>query len=88
MLADAAGIVCGAGRVYVTVERPSLCPSVRPAVCSINRHQQRRPAGLVLSTLRAGDIDRQLRSLSSNGAAARRSPANADSVNQSINHAF
>jgi len=38
--------------VYVTVERPS----VRPSVCRVDRW----PAGLLLSALRAGDIDHQL----------------------------
>jgi len=45
-------------RVYVTVGCPS---SVRPSVCAIDRQQQRRPVGLLLSDLRrlrAGDIDR------------------------------
>jgi len=41
-------------RVYVTVG----CPSTRPSVCPVDRQQQRRPAGLLLSALRAGDIDR------------------------------
>ena len=41
--------------------------SVRPSVCPI-RPQQRRAAGLLLSAVRAGDIDRQRRSP---GAAAR-----------------
>ena len=38
-------------RVYVMVERPS----VHLSVCPISRQQQRRPAGLLLSTLWAGD---------------------------------
>jgi len=56
--------------------------SVRPSVCPIDRQQQRRAAGLLLSAVRRGDIDRQRRTPapSSNGAAARRSAANADSV--------
>ena len=33
---------------------------VRPSVCPVDRQQQRRAAGLLLSSLRAGDIDRQL----------------------------
>jgi len=46
-------------RVYVTVE----CPSVLPSVCPVDRQQQRRAAGLLLSALRARDrpIDRWLR---------------------------
>ena len=36
-------------RVYETVERPSVCP--------VDRQQQRRAAGLLLSASRAGDID-------------------------------
>jgi len=43
--------------VYVTVGRSS----VRPSVCPIDRQQQRRPAGLQLSALWTGDIDRYLR---------------------------
>ena len=39
--------------VHVTVERPSVYP--------IDRQLQRRAVGLLLSALRAGDIDRQLR---------------------------
>jgi len=35
----------------------STCPSV----CPVDRQQQRRLAGLLLSALRAGDIDRLLR---------------------------
>jgi len=42
-------------RVYLTVERPSVCP--------INQQQRRRPAGLLLSALRAEDIDQLLRAL-------------------------
>ena len=50
---NTARIVRGAW-VYETVERPS----VRPSVCPIDRQQQRWLAGLLLSALRAGDIDR------------------------------
>jgi len=39
-------------KVCVTVGRPSVCP--------INRQQHRRPGGLLLSKLKAEDIDRQL----------------------------
>jgi len=39
-------------KVCVTVGRLSVCP--------INRQQHRRPAGLLLSKLKAEDIDRQL----------------------------
>jgi len=63
----------------------------RQSVPSIDSSSGRWPAGLLLSALQAGDIDRQLRApvprtsctataLSSNGAAARRSAANAGSV--------
>jgi len=52
--------------------------SVRLSVCPIIWPQQRRAAGLLLSAVRAGDIDRQRRC--SNGAAARRSAVNAGSV--------
>jgi len=41
--------------IYVTVERPAVCHSV----CPIDRQQQRWPAGLLLSAVRARDIDRQ-----------------------------
>jgi len=44
--------------VYVTVGHPSVRPSVRPSVCPIDREQQRRPAGLQLSALEVGDINR------------------------------
>jgi len=45
------------------------------------RQQERRAAGLLLSALRAGDISQeQAPVLSSNGAAARRTAANAGSV--------
>ena len=43
-------------RVYETVG----CLSSRPSVCPIIRPQQ-RATGLLLSAVRAGDIDRQLR---------------------------
>ena len=43
-------------RVYETVERPS---SVRLSVFSIDREQQRRAAGLLLSAVWVGDMDRQ-----------------------------
>ena len=39
--------------VYVTVE----CPSERLSVCPVNRQQQRRAAGLLLSSPLAGDIN-------------------------------
>jgi len=44
-------------RMCVTVG----CPSVRPSDRSVDRQQQRRPAGLLLSALRSGDIDCWLR---------------------------
>jgi len=44
---------------------------VRPSVCPVIRPQQRREAGLLLSAVQAGDIDRQRRAPCSNGAAAR-----------------
>ena len=40
-------------RVYETVERPSVCLSVCPMI------RPRRAAGLLLSAVRAGNIDRQ-----------------------------
>jgi len=52
--------------------------SIRPCVCPIDRQQQRRVAGLLLRTPQTGDIDQQQApALSSNGAAARLSAANA-----------
>jgi len=65
-------------RTHEKAERPS----VRPSVCPIDRQQQRHAASLLLSAVRAGDIERQQRAPapSSNGAAARRSAANAGSV--------
>jgi len=47
--------ICGA--VYDTVERSS----VRLSVCLITRPQPRCAAGLLLSAVRAGDVDRQRR---------------------------
>jgi len=44
------------------------------------RPQPRRVAGLLLSAVRAGDIDRLRQAPGSSGAAARRSAANASSV--------
>ena len=50
-------------RFYETVGvRPFVCPAIQP--------QQRRAAGLLLSAVRAKDIDRQRRAPGSNGAAA------------------
>jgi len=46
-------------RIYEAIERPSVCPSV----CPIIRPQQRRAAGLLLSAVRTGNIDRQRRAL-------------------------
>ena len=58
-------------RVYKTVRCPSVRPSVRQSVCPISRTQQRRAAGLLLSAVRAKDIDRQRRAPGSSSAAAR-----------------
>jgi len=65
-------------RVYKTVR----FPSVRQSVCPISRTQQRRAAGLLLSAVRAKDIDRQRRAPGSSSAAARGlgTAANADNV--------
>ena len=41
-------------RVYVTVG----LLSVRLSVCPFGRQQQQRPAGLLLSALRTGEVDR------------------------------
>jgi len=67
-----------AGQVYVTVERPSVCPSV----FLVDRQQQRRAAGLLLSALQAGD---RYRSTAAGALRApcsrhRRSAVNAGSV--------
>jgi len=43
-----------------TIIAAPLCSFVRPSVCPIDRQQQRRPAGLLLSALRTGGIDRLL----------------------------
>jgi len=71
-------------RVYETVERPSVCPSIP---CPVDKQQQRWPAGLLLGACRQEiSIDSCRRrvpaagALSSNGAAAWRSAANAGSV--------
>jgi len=58
----------------------SVRPSVRQSVCPISQTQQRRAAGLLLSAVRAKDIDQRRRATGSNGAAARRSAANAVNV--------
>jgi len=42
------------GLVHVTVERPSA----RLSVCPVDRQQQRSAAGLLLSAMPAGGIDR------------------------------
>ena len=52
--------VIDAGRIVWTaesMERSGVRPSVRPSVCPIDRQQQRRPASLLLGTLRTGDIN-------------------------------
>ena len=43
----------------LTIERLSVCLSVCPSVCPIIRPQQRRAAGLLLSAVPTGDLDRQ-----------------------------
>ena len=43
-------IIIMLNKVHITVG----CPSVRPSVCPIDRHQQRLPAGLLLSAQRQG----------------------------------
>jgi len=57
---------------------------VRQSVCSISQTQQWRVAGLLLSAVRAKNIDRQRRAPGSSSAAARavarRSAANAGNV--------
>jgi len=71
------------------MKRSRVHLSVCPYVCPINRQQQMRPAGLLLSALRAGDVDRRLpasttrstcRRALQHGTAARRSAANEGSV--------
>jgi len=58
--------------------------SVRLSVCPVDRQQQRRVAGLLLSAPPAGDIDRQRRAPGTQQqrrySTARRSAANAGSV--------
>ena len=58
-------------RVYKTVRCPSVRLSVSQSVPSVKRTQQRRAAGLLLSAVRAKDIDRQRRAPGSSSAAAR-----------------
>ena len=41
--------------------RAFIYPSVRPSVFPVDRQQQRRAAGLLLSALQTADVDRQLR---------------------------
>jgi len=66
---------------HITVNRPSVL-IIRPSVCPIDRQQQRRAAGLLLSAPRAGNIDRQQAPALAATAphAARRSAANAGIV--------
>ena len=52
---DTARLVCGAG----SMKRSSVRPSVRLPICPIIRPQPQRAAGLLLSTVREEDIDRQ-----------------------------
>ena len=66
-LFDTVLIVCGAG----SIKRSGVRPSVRPSVCPISQTQQRRAAGLLLSAVRAKEIDRQRRAPGSSSAAAR-----------------
>jgi len=75
---DTARTVCERG----SMKRLNVRLSIRPSVCPIDRQQQRRAAGLLLSALRPGNTDRQRRTqtLSSNYAAARRLAANVGSV--------
>ena len=49
----------------------SVCPSVRPSVCSIDRRQQRRPAGLLLSAV----VSSRHQSIAAGAVAALKSPA-------------
>ena len=73
-LFDIVHIVCGAGSIKRS--------GVRQSVCRISPTQQRRAAGLLLSAVRAKDIDRQRPAAAAPqpGAAARRSTANAGNV--------
>ena len=73
---NTARIVRGTGFMKRSSTRPSVCQSV----CPIDQQQQRRAAGLLLSAVQPGDIDRQQRAPSSNCATARRSAANATST--------
>ena len=66
-LFDTVRIVCGTG----SIKRSGVRLSVRQSVCPISRTQQRRAAGLLLSAVRAKDIDRQRRAPGSSSAAAR-----------------
>jgi len=70
-------IECGEG----SMKRSTVCLSVYLFVYPIDRQQQRRAAGLLLSAVRTRDIDQQWRAPapSSNGASARRWAANAGS---------
>jgi len=58
-------------KVYETTGRLSVCPSVRP----IHRQQQRWPADLLLESLQAGNIDRQLPAPALHTSCRRRSTA-------------
>ena len=55
---DAARIVRGTGSVVPLCLSLSVCPITIQTVCAIDRQQQRRAAGLLLSALPAGCIDR------------------------------
>jgi len=71
-LFDTVRIVCGAGSIKRSGVRLSVCP--------ISRAQQRQAAGLLLSVVRAKDIDRQRRATGNSCTAARRSAANSGNV--------
>ena len=63
---DATGIVSGIARRGLCNGPACVRSSVRPCVCPIDRQQQRRPAGLLLSDLPTGDIDSRRRRSAAN----------------------
>ena len=65
-LFDTVHIVCGAGSIKRSGVRTSICPSV-----SLSHQSNAVAAGLLLSAVRAKDIDRQRRAPGSSSAAAR-----------------
>jgi len=67
--------------MIIDTARSRVLYATRASVCPVDRQQQPRAVGLLLSAPQTGDISQQQTlALNSNGAAARRSAVNAGSV--------